>query len=272
MAMPDSAWRQLARRTWRIPAVALWIGCGLILSAGVALLPSSRSARIGSARQQLTRWWMRGLLHLLPLQIRCHGQPAAGTRLLVSNHVSWLDIVLIGAHAPVHFLSKAEVRDWPVIGWLASAAGTLFIQRGQASGSALQSQLASALQQGCSLVIFAEGTTTAGDQVRTFHGRLMSCAIDAATQIQPVAIAYRKQGQRDTTAPFINDDEFSTHLLRLLGSSRIDVDLHFLGDLSPQAGNRNHLARCAHSAVSQALQLNQVAEDVAVAAPLRSAA
>ena len=100
----------------------------------------------------------------------------------------------------------------------------------------------------------------------------MSCAIDAATQIQPVAIAYRKNGQRDTTAPFINDDEFSTHLLRLLGSSRIDVDLHFLGDLSPQAGNRNHLARCAHSAVSQALQLNQGAEDVAVAAPLRSAA
>ena len=127
MAMPDSAWRQLARRTWRIPAVALWIGCGLILSTGVALLPSSRSARIGSARQQLTRWWMRGLLHLLPLQIHCHGQPAASTRLLVSNHVSWLDIVLIGAHAPVHFLSKAEVRDWPVIGWLASAAGTLFI-------------------------------------------------------------------------------------------------------------------------------------------------
>tara|TARA_R110002051_G_scaffold83393_1_gene147714 strand:+ start:16986 stop:17810 length:825 start_codon:yes stop_codon:yes gene_type:complete len=264
--------RVFARRLWRIPAVAFWIGCGLLLSLGMALLQSLSAKPLDARRQQLAGWWMRGLIRLLPVQVRCHGQPATGTRLLVSNHVSWLDIVIIGAHAPVHFLSKAEVRHWPVIGWLAAAAGTLFIQRGQASGSALQEQLAAALQQGRSLVIFAEGTTTAGDQVRTFHGRLLSCAIDSATPIQPVALAYRQNGQPDRTAPFINDDEFSAHLLGLLGSPTITVELHFLDDLQPDSGTRNQLSRSAQSAVSQALGLTDATVKAETFAPVSSAA
>lgn len=254
MTMASST-RATLRRLWRIPAVVIWIGCGLLLSLVMALLQKLTARSMGSERQRWARWWMRGLLRVLPLRVKCHGLPATGTRLLISNHVSWLDIILIGAHTPVHFLSKAEVRDWPVIGWLASAAGTLFIQRGQTGGTSLQTQLTNALQQGHSLVIFAEGTTTAGDQLRTFHGRLLSCAIDSATPIQPVAIAYRQQGQPDTIAPFINDDEFSAHLLKLLGSPRIDVELHFLDDLQPSAGNRNQLARKSQAAVSQALGL-----------------
>ncbi len=251
----ESSTRVILRRLWRIPAVVVWIGCGLLLSLVMALLQKLTARPMGTERQRWARWWMRGLLRVLPLRVKCHGLPATETRLLVSNHVSWLDIILIGAHTPVHFLSKAEVRDWPVIGWLATAAGTLYIQRGQTSGTSLQAQLASALKDGHSLVIFAEGTTTAGDQLRTFHGRLLSCAIDSATPIQPVAIAYRQQGQPDTIAPFINDDEFSAHLLKLLGSPRIDVELHFLDDLQPSAGNRNQLARKSQAAVSQALGL-----------------
>lgn len=254
MTMPNATSATL-RRLWRIPAVALWIGFGLMLSLVMALLQKITSSPMGSQRQRWARWWMRGLLRILPVRVRCHGKPSSGTRLLVSNHVSWLDIIVIGAHTPVHFLSKAEVRDWPIIGWLAAAAGTLFIQRGQASGSTLQTQLAGALAQGHSLVIFAEGTTTAGDQLRTFHGRLMSCAIESDTPIKPLAISYRQQGQLDRVAPFINDDEFSAHLLKLLGSPCIDVGLHFLEDLQPSAGNRNQLARSCQAAVGQALGL-----------------
>ncbi len=243
------------RRLWRIPLVSAWLLAGLILTAVVAVGDTLAPGVTRRHRHRLTRLWMRGLIAILPLRIHRHGQPAGETSLLVSNHVSWLDIVTIGAQAPVHFLSKAEVRGWPIIGWLASAAGTLFIQRGQATSSTLHQQLRTTLEQGESLVIFPEGTTTAGDQVRTFHGRLLGCAIESRTPVQPVAIAYRASGERDLVAPFVNDDEFSRHLLRLLGSARIDVEIHFLPLVHCHAHNRNQLAREVHTAVVQALGL-----------------
>ncbi|MFN3581436.1 MAG: lysophospholipid acyltransferase family protein [Pseudomonas sp.] len=245
------------RYAWRTPAVVLWIVYGLLLGLGMQVAQMAARQPLSAYRQRLAQHWMRGLTRILPLRLRCHGTPAEGAQLLVSNHVSWLDIVVIGACKPARFLSKAEVLHWPVIGWLASAAGTLFIQRGQAQGQSLQDQLGSALNDGDSLVIFAEGTTTAGDRVRTFHGRLLSCAIETDTAIQPVALAYRRDGQRDQLAPFVDDDEFSRHLLKLLGSAVIDVDLHFLEGLDSQLGNRNQLARKAQAAVTQTLGLGE---------------
>ncbi|MEH6493145.1 lysophospholipid acyltransferase family protein [Halopseudomonas sp.] len=242
-------------KTVRLIAVVGWIACGLLLATWVALLQPFKPAFLDGQRQRLTRWWMRNLIRLLPLRLHVQGAPISDTALWVSNHVSWLDIVVLGAQAPVHFLSKAEVRHWPVIGWLAAAAGTCFIERGKSVTHSLQ-QLTEILQQGRSLVIFAEGTTTAGDRVRTFHGRLLGSAIDAAVPIQPIAIGYRLNGAVDQTAPFINDDEFSRHLLRLLGAQTIDVRLHFLPPLDSRAGNRNQLAREAQSAVSQTLGLD----------------
>ena len=258
-AMP--AWRRL----WRSPLIIAWILVGLLLTAGVTIVDKVTPGLKPHYRNRLASMWMRSLIGLLPLRIHRHGKPFGDTALLVSNHVSWLDIVVIGAQAPVHFLSKAEVRQWPVIGWLASAAGTVFIQRGNAGGETLHGQLRDALQQGESLVIFAEGTTTRGDRVRAFHGRLLSCAIESATPVQPVAVGYRRDGNRDELAPFVDDDEFSRHLLRLLGSAPIDVHLHFLAPLPSQAYNRNQLAREAQAAVVQALGVSVA--DPAKAAP-----
>lgn len=243
------------RRVIRLMTVIGWIACGLLLVCWVQLMQQLQPARVDRQRQKLTRWWMRNLIRILPLQIRVTGAPASGTTLWVSNHVSWLDIVVLGAQAPVHFLSKAEVRDWPVIGWLAGAAGTCFIQRGQGTSSTVQEQLTSVLAAQRSLVIFAEGTTTAGDRVRTFHGRLLSAAIEAQVPTQPVAVAYRYAGERDSIAPFINDDEFSQHLWRLLGSKDIEVEVRFLPILDSSRLNRNQLARSAHASVCQALGL-----------------
>jgi len=243
------------RKALRLAGVIGWIICGLLLATWVALLQPFKPAFLDGQRQGLTRWWLRNLIRLLPLRLHVHGSPVSDTALWVSNHVSWLDIVVLGAQAPVHFLSKAEVRQWPVIGWLAAAAGTCFIQRGKSVSQSLQAQLTQILNQGRSLVIFAEGTTTAGDRVRTFHGRLLGSAIDVKAPIQPVAVAYRLDGEADRSAPFIDDDEFSQHLVRLLGSRTIDVHVHFLAPIASQDRNRNQLAREAQSAVSQALGL-----------------
>lgn len=240
------------RRLWRVPAITGWILLGLLLAVLLLALPGQW--RI-AARQSITRWWMRLVLRLLPLRIQQHGRPTEQTAVWVGNHISWLDILLLGAQAKVCFIAKAEVRQWPVLGWLAHSAGTLFIQRGKASASNLNQRMTALLEQGQSLVVFAEGTTTAGDQVRTFHGRLLSCAVAHQLPVQPVALAYRSQGQLNKIAPFINDDEFSAHLWRLLGSATIDVELHFPATLHSAGMDRNQLARSTRRAVCNALQL-----------------
>lgn len=257
------------RRLWRAPLVALWVLLGMLLTALLQLLPGRWRE---PPRQGITRLWMRGLLRLLPLRIRYHGRPAPSTALWVGNHVSWLDIILLGARAPVRFVAKAEVRQWPLLGWLADRAGTVFIHRGQASGGSLNQRLGNVLQLGHNLMIFAEGTTTAGDRVRTFHGRLFGCAIEQHLPIQPIALAYRHRGQRDTFVPFIDDDEFSRHLWRLLGSARVDADVHFLPLIDSHPLGRNELARSTREAVVQALGLDEDSSSCQSADSLRAAA
>lgn len=263
--------RALLRRLSKAPLVAAWIACGLAMVALVATIAMLWPKQAQPARARLCQVWMTGLVAILPLQVRCTGDLPHQPALWVSNHVSWLDIVLLGRLAPLHFLSKAEVAAWPVIGWLARGAGTLFIERGMGSGG-LNAQLAQTLEANRSLVIFPEGTTTAGDQVRTFHGRLLGCAVETATPLQPVAIAYRSQGERDVVAPFIGDDEFTTHLWRLLGSDRIEVDIILLPPIISAGVPRNQLARDARQVVAQALGVDKGLETSASPSLSRRAA
>jgi len=237
-----------------------------------ALLTRLAPAQAQAIRSRLSQAWMSGLVSLLPLHVHCRGALPQQPSLWLSNHVSWLDIVLLGRLAPLHFLSKAEVADWPVIGWLAKGAGTLFIQRGTGAAASLTDQLSDMLAAGRSLMIFPEGTTTAGDRVRTFHGRLLGCAVETGTPVQPVAIAYRRGGERDGVAPFIDDDEFTAHLWRLLGSERIEVEIHLLPTLPAGSAPRNQLAREARESVTQALGLEESGENSASPSLSRRAA
>ncbi len=145
---------------------------------------------------------------------------------LVANHVSWLDIPVIAAARPCHFLSKAEVARWPVIGWLARSVGTLFIRRGAGESRAKAGEIREHLALGRGILVFPEGTTTDGTAVRRFFPQLFAAAEDAP--VQTVAVRYRDAaGQVDRSLAFIDDDELHHHLWRLLGRERIVVDLTF---------------------------------------------
>ena len=244
--------RAWLRRLWRAPQVAGWVLLGLLLASLLHLGPQGWR---NSLRERMTLFWMRGLLRILPLRIQRHGQPVDRHAVWVGNHISWLDIILLGATAPVRFIAKAEVRQWPLLGWLAQRAGTLFIQRGRGSSGAFQQQMSEVLTQQQNLMVFAEGTTTLGDQVRTFHGRLLSGAVERQIPVQPVALRYRQHGQLSRVAAFIDDDEFFRHLWELLGSPAIDVELHFLPAIATHDLERNPLARRTRQAVVQALEL-----------------
>src|SRR6185295_28294 len=136
-------------------------------------------------------WWNARLLRLLGIALHSSGTPRQGATLIVSNHVSWLDILVINAVHPVRFVSKAEVRHWPLLGWLVACAGTLFIER-ERRRDALRvvHQVAAALRAGEIVALFPEGTTSDGNGVLPFHANLLQAALSAHAPMQPIALRY----------------------------------------------------------------------------------
>lgn len=238
-------------RVLRLLAV---IGLGLLLASGVVVLERlARGRDLMPRRQRLTRWFLARLAGALPFRVRVEGEVPTVPMLWVSNHVSWTDIPLLGMLAPLSFLSKAEVRAWPVAGWLAHKAGTLFIRRGSGESNLVGQQLGRHLGLGRNLLIFPEGTTTDGSLVRTFHGRLLTSACETGVAVQPVAIRYLRDGERDSVAPFIGEDDLVSHLVRLLRSPCSEVEIHLLTPIPSSGRHRNALAREAQQAVQVAL-------------------
>ena len=241
------------RLSLRLFHLALVIAFGALLAGIVSLFERVVRHDLMPLRQRLTRGFLARLGGALPFRVRVEGELPTQPMLWVSNHVSWTDIPLLGMLTPLSFLSKAEVRTWPVAGWLAHKAGTLFIRRGSGDSGLLSQQLGNHLQRGCNLLIFPEGTTTDGLGLRTFHGRLLSSAIDSGVYVQPVAIRYLRDGKPCSVAPFIGDDDMLSHLLRLLGSELGEVQIQLLTPIASSELNRNALARAAQQAISQAL-------------------
>ena len=237
----------------RLLRLLVVIGLGAALAAGVSLLERLVRHDLMPTRQRLTRWFLARLSAALPFRLTVQGELPQQPMLWVSNHVSWTDIPLLGMLAPLSFLSKAEVRAWPVAGWLAHKAGTLFIRRGSGDSGLVNQQLNRHLRRGRHLLIFPEGTTTDGQALRTFHGRLLSSAIDSGVAVQPVAIRYLRDGQPCSVAPFIGDDDMLSHLLRLLDSESAQVQVQLLTPIASRDLSRNALARQAQEAVSLAL-------------------
>ena len=134
-----------------------------------------------SAAQRHARiqWWSAKLLRLMGIALHAHGTPRPGAKLVVSNHVSWLDIAAIHAVIPeAHFVSKADVKHWPLVGRLVAGAGTLFIER-EKKRDALRvvHQMAEALKAGDTVAVFPEGTTGDGRTLLPFHANLLHAAV-----------------------------------------------------------------------------------------------
>lgn len=149
-------------------------------------------------RERIARTWTQQALAIMGvrLQVLCE-PPSAGPLLVICNHISWLDILIINASQPCRFISKAEVRRWPVLGTLVERAGTLFIERQKRSDALrVAQQAAAALRAGDLVALFPEGTTGDGQGIMPFHASLLQAALDADCPILPVAVVYlHGQGQ-----------------------------------------------------------------------------
>jgi 1-acyl-sn-glycerol-3-phosphate acyltransferase len=220
---------------------------GVVLP-GLRLLLGRRAQRIEAA---IVQHWNRAACRALNLRVRVCGafDPRAG--FLVANHVSWLDIIALGSQFPCQFVAKEEVGDWPVLGWLAKGIGTLFVRRGDSGQTAATAErMLWRLRQGRRLLLFPEGTTTAGDKVLRFHSRLFRPAHLAGARLQAVALDYT--GAAQSLAPFIGEDEFLPHLLRILTLDRIELRVRYCPPL-PLDLDAGALAAAARQQVAAAL-------------------
>ncbi|HXF07181.1 MAG TPA: lysophospholipid acyltransferase family protein [Candidatus Acidoferrales bacterium] len=207
-------------------------------------------------RQRVTRHWFRALVRILGLRITLVGVPADGPVLRVANHISWLDVVVLNAISPSVFVAKAEVAQWPLIGWMANWLGTLFLRRGDVLSSQRLTEVMSwQFRRAETVTLFPEGTTGNGAALGKFHARLYQPALSTKTAVQPVAIAYPDRhvdGQTHPLAPFLGTQTLLNHLWMLLGERELAVSVTFLPILSA-ASDRRELAMRSREAIGRAL-------------------
>lgn len=192
--MPLMAYPRLIRLGLHILA-----GAFTILLLFPFLKPDERGRRVVA--------WARKLLAIVRVRVTVHGRPPAVRgegALIVANHVSWLDIHVLHSLIPSRFVSKAEVRDWPLIGWMAEQAGTLFLdRRKKADARRVNETMAALLRQGECLALFPEGTTTDGTRLLPFYPSLLQPAVVAGARVWPAVIRYRHPDGRINLAAAI---------------------------------------------------------------------
>lgn len=238
---------RLLRIAWRGTQLALHLALGALALPVLGRGPAARA-------ESLTRWWYGRACRVLRLRVRRRGSPTPMPALYAANHVSWLEVLALGSVAPLGFVAKSEVSRWPIIGPLASAAGTLFIRRGSARAAARAvTQAVTRLAGGGSVCVFPEGTSTSGDQVLPFKASLFEAAAALGCEVQPVAVSYPRGRAGRSVAPFIGDDEFLPHLLRVLGEEEVLVDLMFPPSFHGHGRHRSELSSAAWQAVSSEL-------------------
>lgn len=243
---------------------------GVVTPLGMAL-QAALLVLGGRAARWLPVWYHRLVCRLLGLRISIRGRPAAERPLLLAaNHVSWLDIPIFSTVAPLSFIAKSEVAGWPVVGWLAKLQRTVFVDRQRRTETGKVSrQIARRLAAGDIMVLFAEGTSSAGNSVLPFRSALLGAAQDTPDSdenvpglfVQPVAIAYLKLNglpmgrQHRPIAAWHGDMDMAPHVWRLLTAGTIDVAISFGEPIALQSTRqRKEIANEAERQVRGMLQ------------------
>ena len=193
--------------------------------------------------QTVGRWSTR-MLNALGVSLRVSGTPRPGATLFVSNHISWLDILAVNAVQPVRFVSKADVRHWPLLGWLVACGGTLFIER-ERKRDALRvvHLLADALKHGEKVAVFPEGTTGDGHALLPFHANLLQAAIATETPVQAIALRFSDaQHAVSPAVAFLGDTTLAQSFWQVVMATDLCAQVRML---APQA--TRHLDRRALS-------------------------
>jgi len=285
--MPDSHSRQRPRRAarerstprhirlYRLARVLLHLLYGCFYVG--ALFPFFSSQR----RFRSIKRWSRQILQMLQLKVVVHGARPTGRipTLIVSNHVSWLDIWVLNSVVPVRFVAKSDIRRWPVIGFLVSGAGTIFIERRKRHDTMRTNRtIVEALTSGEYVAVFPEGTTTDGSEVKPFHASLFQPALGAGARVVVAALRYvDHDGNLDLDASYAADRSLWASVRLILARRQLRAELIFSAVVDVRGKTRRDIAIETERAIADALCLRhpgrrtETAHDLQGAAPTASA-
>ena len=235
-------------KTYRKFRIVVHTITGLILAASI--LPFVQK----STKSYLIKWWCSGLLCAFNIQVKTFGKPPSSMAqgvLFVANHVSWSDIHALNSVVALRFISKSDVKEWPIFGYLATQANTLFINRDnlQAAGKIVDVCSAS-LKDGDNLCFFPEGTTSDGQQVLPFKSSIVQAAIDAKALIWPVAVRYvNADASLNTQMAYAGETTMLQSIVAILNIKKPVVELHFLEPIVTADQTRRQLTQTAYDAI-----------------------
>lgn len=245
------------RIIYRLTALVILSISGLVLMGIYSPRGKSQKNILGISQKQknIRAWWLKKVVSIVGITLSVKGESHKESAIWVANHVSWLDIPIIGSEG-VAFLSKAEVRKWPVIGWLGEKGGTVFIQRGGKNASQKASEkISETIKAGDNILIFPEATTGNGYELKQFHARIFAPAIDHQLSVQPIAIRYLDAQGDFHPAVFWGDESFMNNLMSILGASGIHVELTFFPIIEGHKfSERKPLAKHAETQIREVVE------------------
>jgi 1-acyl-sn-glycerol-3-phosphate acyltransferase len=246
-----SLWRLAVRAPWRLVRAVVHVlhGVAWVLLGFPRMDAAGRQARIA--------WWARRMFAVLGIGLEVRGVFRSGAKLIVANHISWLDIMAVHAVCPqARFVSKADVQAWPLIGRLVGAAGTLYIVREKARDALrVVHQMADALSLGDTVAVFPEGTTGHGHELLPFHANLLQAAIATEVPVQPVALRYADELHAvSPAADYTGTISLARSLWMLAGAQGLRVRVEILPAEGARHADRRALAAHLREEIADALE------------------
>lgn len=247
------ALRYLVRTPWLLLHLLVMLPAAMLV---ISLPWAKRGVHGARLEHRVIRWWSAGLVRVFGFRLRRVGEPLPGAVMFVANHVTWLDIVVMHSQRMMGFVAKREIAGWPVVGWMARRAETIFHKRGdsESMGGVLHEMLAR-LRTGRSVGVFPEGRTRDGREVGPFHARIFLAAVEAGVRVQPVALRYGEGGNAQAIVAFQPGERFLGNFLRLLGEPARTAEVHFLAPVdTADAAGRRRIAELARERIVAAME------------------
>ena len=242
-------------RTYRISRIVMHIFYGLSVAALILKRLDQHQ------RHVIIKRWSEKLLNILNVKLTVEGSPPnqkLSNAIFVGNHISWLDIYALNSVHPVRFIAKSEVGRWPILGWLAKQANTMFIERAQKKDAQrVTIQATESLSKGDCLCYFPEGTTSDGTELLPFKSSLMQASINANAEVWPLAIHYPNQdGSPNVRMAFVGETTFIESIWQIISLHQSEVKLYFLPSINPNGYERRELTQHIKSAIAAHLKFN----------------
>jgi 1-acyl-sn-glycerol-3-phosphate acyltransferase len=198
-------------------------------------------AKISKAQWRRIKTWNQQFLNICGVKLNVIGTVESQASLVISNHISWIDIAAISSIVNTGFVAKAEIAKWPVIGWLAKKTACLFIQRGhRGSTEKINIDISSHINSGVSILVFPEGTTTDGTSTKRFHSRLFSVAAHAKAPVLLLALRYPNSDH----AAYIGDHQFFEHFKTVLKQPQTFVEITVIGTINKELDSKAYAKYC----------------------------